>query len=98
MYLLSLSEFTAIIHCSLPSLLRYSTTYTTFDDSGSATELHARDTELCDAAVDTRSSGASVGLGVVAVVGGGVVVVTSESCHKKRTKFNDPFKTLNVLK
>jgi len=50
----------------------------TFEESGRETELQTRDTELCVAVVDTRTSGASVGLGVGIVVGGGVVV-TSEN-------------------
>ena len=80
MYLLSLSEFTATTHCWLLSVLRCSTMYITFDASGSETELHTRETELCVVAVATRSSGGSVGSGVGVVVGGGVVVMmTSEN-------------------
>lgn len=41
-------------------------------------ELHASDTELCDASSNTRSSGGGVGFGVGVVVGGEVVVMTSK--------------------
>ena len=49
-------------------------------------ELQARDTVLCEAAVDTRSKGANVGASVV--LGGGVVVIiTSEIPKKKHVYF-----------
>lgn len=78
--LFSFSELTAVSHCSLPSRLRYSTTYMTFEESGSFKELHSNSTELCVTVVAIRSKGGSVGFGVGVVVGGGVVVViTSEN-------------------